>query len=214
MHERGLLKVKDGRVSADQNVCGVALEKAAVRFCVRFDQGIDANILSQGAATCTNSRIWLDKSVQKSFIDYYASVPANKDLCYFTGDRTRITTLLPKMIRYDGDDAKLISSNDSASFTYRGRFLTKDKDSGSNETLSIGYETAQKIHNALKWIIRRQGYTRDGVCVVTWESDLTDIPQYYRGAKFYLMNLRLKVLIPTIPPQETLTWPWRDTLKI
>ncbi|MEG1524332.1 MAG: type I-C CRISPR-associated protein Cas8c/Csd1 [Clostridia bacterium] len=182
MNKRGLLNVKDGRVSADQNVCGEVLEKAAVRFCVRFDQGIGANILSQGAATCTDSRIWLDKSVQKSFIDYYASVPANKDLCYFTGDRTRITTLLPKKIRYDGDGAKLISSNDSANFTYRGRFLTKDKDSGSNEALTIGYEMAQKIHNALKWIIRRQGYTRDGVCVVTWESDLTDIPQYYRGA--------------------------------
>jgi CRISPR-associated protein Csd1 len=55
-------------------------------------------------------------------------------------------------------------------FTYRGRFKTKDKDSGYNEAMSIGYETSQKIHNALKWIIRRQGYVRGGLCIVTWES--------------------------------------------
>jgi CRISPR-associated protein Csd1 len=178
----GILKNKNGRVSAEQKVCGEVLEKAAVRFCVMSEQVIDVNALSHGSATSADSRIWLDKSVQKSFVDYYASVSSDNDLCYFTGDITRITSLLPKKIRYDGDGAKLISSNDSTNFAYRGRFLTKDEDSGYNEAVSIGYETAQKIHNALKWIIRRQGHTRDGVCVVTWETDLRNMPQYYRGS--------------------------------
>lgn len=126
----GLLKTKNGRVTAEQKVCGEVLEKAAARFCVMCDYKINASILSQGYVTRVESRIWLDKSVQKSFVDYYASVSADKNLCYFTGDKTRITSLLPKKIRYDGDGAKLISSNDDTNFTYRGRFQTKDKDSG------------------------------------------------------------------------------------
>ena len=60
--------------------------------------------------------------------------------------------------------------------------MTKDKNIGYNEALSVGYETSQKIHNALKWIIRRQGFIRDGVCLVTWESTLKELPQFYESA--------------------------------
>lgn len=60
--------------------------------------------------------------------------------------------------------AKLISSNDKDNFTYRGRFATKE------EAFAIGNETSQKVHNALKWIIRRQGGTYDTMVFVTWET--------------------------------------------
>ena len=56
-----------------------------------------------------------------------------------------------KKIRNEGDGAKLISANDSQNFTYRGRFITKE------EAFAVGNETSQKLHNALKWIIRKQG---------------------------------------------------------
>ena len=45
----------------------------------------------------------------------------------------------------------MISSNDKTNFTYRGRF----HDVG--EAYTISYEASQKIHNALKWLIERQG---------------------------------------------------------
>ena len=63
-----------------------------------------------------------------------------------------------------GDGAKLISSNDKDNFTYRGRFATKE------EAFAIGNETSQKVHNALKWIIRRQGGTYDTMVFATWET--------------------------------------------
>ena len=69
---------------------------------------------------------------------------------------------IPKKIRNEGDGAKLISSNDSQNFTYRGRFVSKE------EAFAVGNETSQKIHNALKWIIRKQGTFFDTLAVVTW----------------------------------------------
>ena len=156
--------------SDKKKIQGARIDKAFVRFRV-FGDGI--------GETAT----WLNENVQQNFIKYYLSMSTNTDLCYFTGTHELVAKTNPVKIRGEWDTkASLISSNDNANFTYRGRFLTKDKDSGYNEAISIGYETSQKIHNALKWIIRRQGYTRDGVCVVTWESDLADMPQYFRGA--------------------------------
>ena len=32
------------------------------------------------------------------------------------------------------------------------------------------------MHNALKWIIRKQGYSFDTLKLVTWQSDMVEIP--------------------------------------
>ncbi len=40
----------------------------------------------------------------------------------------------------------------------------------------IGSETSQKIHNALKWIIRKQGHHYDTLTMVTWESNMLQMP--------------------------------------
>ena len=53
-----------------------------------------------------------------------------------------------------------------------GRFLTKE------QAFSIGGESSQKIHNALKWIIRRQGVSFDTLTMVTWESNLQPMPRW------------------------------------
>ena len=77
-----------------------------------------------------------------------------------------------KKIRNEGDGAKLISSNDSQNFTYRGRFVSKE------EAFAVGNETSQKIHNALKWIIRKQGTFFDTLAIVTWESNRLSMPRW------------------------------------
>ena len=77
-----------------------------------------------------------------------------------------------KKIRNEGDGAKLISSNNSQNFTYRGRFVSKE------EAFAVGNETSQKIHNALKWIIRKQGTFFDTLAVVTWESHRLSMPRW------------------------------------
>lgn len=182
--KHGILTVDEGGLaSSKQKINGDELPKATVRIRVRMGNiKDDAAGLLIDHDNSHDSAIWLDKTVQRSFIDFYASLQATKDLCYLSGDITRTSTLHPKKIRYDGDGAKLISANDDENFTYRGRFNTKDKKSGFNEALSIGYETSQKAHNALKWIIRRQGYTRDGVCVVSWETALSKLPFFFQSA--------------------------------
>ena len=142
---------------------------------------VDADILAD-SDHIYDSAVWLDKTVQQSFISYYASVPKLSGLCYMSGTYGRLAKDNPVKIRHKGDQTKLISANDDSNFSYRGRFNTRDKKTGYNEALSIGYEASQKSHNALKWIIRRQGFTRDGVCVATWENTLNSLPNFYESA--------------------------------
>ncbi len=181
--EHGIITLDEkGLASSKQKINGDELPKATVRFRVRTRKTVDASAMLNDADNVYDSAIWLDKTVQQSFIDFYASLQATEDLCYLSGEITRTSSLHPKKIRYDGDGTKLISANDDENFSYRGRFNTKDKKTGFNEALSIGYKTSQKAHNALKWIIRRQGFTRGGVYVVTWESTLNDLPAFYERA--------------------------------
>ncbi|MEA4815337.1 MAG: type I-C CRISPR-associated protein Cas8c/Csd1 [Lachnospiraceae bacterium] len=159
-------------MSDRKKVQGTRIEKAFVRFRVYLDQ-----------AQQNDTSVWLDKDVQHSFISYYLSTTKQSDICFLTGNIVLTAKTNPVKIRGEWDTkASLISSNDDKNFTYRGRFKTKDKKSGYNEAMSIGYETSQKIHNALKWIIRRQGYVCDGLCIVAWESSLNNIPHFYDDA--------------------------------
>src|SRR5699024_971261 len=73
-------------------------------------------------------------------------------------------------IRHAGDKAKLISGNDESGLTYRGRF-TK-----SSEVASIGYDISQKAHNALKWLIQKQGNLIDNRMFLIWGNDGEDVP--------------------------------------
>lgn len=113
-----------------------------------------------------DSRIWLDKDLHTSFQNFYNSCrKENIDLCYMTGERTQITYSFPKSIRYDGEEAKIISSNDTEGYTFRGRLQKKE------EAISIGYEASYKAHNMLKYLIRNQGYRKKyGIDLVVWQN--------------------------------------------
>lgn len=130
--------------------------KAFVRFIVR--QKMSEQI--------TEEACWKDQSLQECFLAYYRSCQKESELDYVTGHWEAPTYLHPQKIRNEGDGAKLISSNDEANYTFRGRFLNKE------QAFVIGSETSQKIHNALKWIIRKQGHNYDTLTMVTWESNM------------------------------------------
>ncbi|GBF74457.1 type I-C CRISPR-associated protein Cas8c/Csd1 [Paenibacillus sp. 598K] len=106
--------------------------------------------------------VWRDTEVYDSFIRYYGTTLCEEDLCYVSGERVPTTERHARRIRHAGDNAKLISSNDSSGFTYRGRFLT------AGEAASMGYEVSQKAHNALKWLINRQGKVIDQRVFLVW----------------------------------------------
>ncbi|MCD7922413.1 MAG: type I-C CRISPR-associated protein Cas8c/Csd1 [Clostridiales bacterium] len=156
----GILKCenKTGKLEEKIKISGIAQEDAFVRFCVNY---VD---LSKSNET------WKDCSLYEGFIGYNRSRMNNIQLCYATGKKCLVTYKHPHKIRNSGDKAKLISANDESGFTYRGRFKNKE------ETISVGYEASQKMHNALKWLIARQGMSFGTMTVVAWTQTLEKLP--------------------------------------
>ncbi|MED3652607.1 type I-C CRISPR-associated protein Cas8c/Csd1 [Heyndrickxia sporothermodurans] len=116
------------------------------------------------------THVWKDQDMYKSFIQFYNDLLSDNDLCFVTGKSLPSTERHANKIRNAADKAKLISANDTSGFTYRGRF------NKSNEVASISYEASQKAHNALKWLINRQGKIVDQRVFLVWENNGQRIP--------------------------------------
>jgi len=106
--------------------------------------------------------LWSDPSVWDSWALYYASLKSVKGLCFVTGEETFLADQHPAKIRNSGDSAKLISSNDTSGFTFRGRFTTAD------EACGVSFKVTQKAHSALRWLIDRQGRRGPERSFVAW----------------------------------------------
>lgn len=128
--------------------------------------------------SCSDSSI-MDQSLQNKWIGYSESLKAKKEFCFVTGVFHFLADSHPAKLRNAGDKAKLISSNDTSGFTYRGRF-TED-----SQVAALGFEITQKAHSALRWLIARQGkvfYTKSGgqtkprLAIVAWAVSGADIP--------------------------------------
>lgn len=117
------------------------------------------------------TKTWKDHEMYESFIRFYSSQLGNKDLCYVTGRSLPRTDKHANKIRNAADKAKLISANDKSGFTFRGRFNL------SQEAASISYEVSQKAHNALKWLINRQGKIVDERVFLVWGNREMDLPE-------------------------------------
>ena len=120
----------------------------------------------------SDTPLWLDPEVWDSYIGYYARQQGEEDICYATGRVMPCSEMSPAKIRGTGDKAKLVSSNDSSGFTYRGRFET------ATQAVRIGYDTTQKAHNVLKWLIARQGFHCGDLCYVAWGTHDEKLPGY------------------------------------
>ena len=107
-------------------------------------------------------------AVQHSFIDFYNTKLQDDDLCFVTGKCSQVRKDMPIKFVILQTKPNLISGNDTSGFTFRGRFNT------SNEVAGISYEVSQKSHNALKWLINRQGKDIDGRVVLVWGNDKLD----------------------------------------
>lgn len=121
------------------------------------------------------SRVWRDASLWQSWAAYYLESRQNSGFCYVAGKNAAITTIHPKYIRREGDGAKLISSNDTNGFTFRGRFLNGE------QACTIGLETSQQAHYALQWLISRQGYKKGDLAIVAWAVSGAQVPQPMDG---------------------------------
>ncbi|WP_340002197.1 type I-C CRISPR-associated protein Cas8c/Csd1 [Oceanobacillus sp. FSL K6-0127] len=120
--------------------------------------------------------VWKDKDMYQSFIDFYNERLGDEDVDFVTGETVPSTERHANKIRHAADKAKLISANDTSGFTFRGKFKT------SKEAAGISYEVSQKAHNALKWLIHRQGKTIDNRVFLIWGNDNEDVPDFAEDA--------------------------------
>ena len=143
----------------------------------------------------SDSAVWTDRSIQESFIRFYKSQndEAEKEISYISGNRDIPATQHLKGVFPFAGNAKIISSNDTTNFTYRGRF------NDSKEALSVSYLDSQKAHNALKWVIANQGVSIGGRLFVCWNPQGAETP---------------KLLLPIFQDNETNKNPseYRDAL--
>ena len=116
------------------------------------------------------SSTWQDGALIEAWIKYYQERQTKRGYCMVTGEERALSLQHPAKLRHGGDKAKLISSNDTTGYTFRGRFLDSD------EAASVGFEVTQKAHNALRWLIARQAYRNDDQVVVSWSVGGKPVP--------------------------------------
>ncbi|MCE3045734.1 type I-C CRISPR-associated protein Cas8c/Csd1 [Legionella sp. 16cNR16C] len=142
-----------------------------------------------------NSNTWTDESLQESWISFCSLAECSKGVCYITGEVKALAINHPAKLRNTGDKAKLISANDSTGYTYRGRFINEQEASG------ISFEVTQKAHNALRWLISRQGQKNDNQVFVAWAISGNSIPAPFQGT-YELMPDDLEDLQPVETLEE------------
>ncbi len=107
--------------------------------------------------------VYEDREMQKKYAEYYLnSSEFPTGLCMMSGNKEKLASQHLKGVSNFAGNAKIISSNDSSNFTYRGRFA-KD-----NEALTMGYISSQKAHNMLKWLVSNEGVSLGNRRMVCW----------------------------------------------
>lgn len=131
-----------------------------------------------------DSAVWKDIELQRDWADFNAMSQTKPGLCLSSGCLAPLAENHPKRLRHGGDGAKLISSNDTNGFTFRGRFRE------ASEAYGLSSTATQKAHNALRWLIARQGTKNGDQVVVAWSVQSADAPrvlvdswQFFRDAE-------------------------------
>lgn len=154
-----LILNEDDMLDGKSKIAGIDQTEAFVRF-----------VVEESGDELDESCVWKDSTLYESFIRFYTSSFVNEELCYASGKYMFCSDKHPSKIRHTGDKAKLISSNDTSGLIYRGRFDKKE------EANSVSYEISQKSHNALKWLIKKQGFNIGEMVFVAWGTSSISIP--------------------------------------
>ena len=123
-----------------------------------------------------DARLWKNHNVHRSWQRFIAKQAKEATLCMVTGEALAPAANHPKRIRHGADGAKLISSNDSSGFTFRGRFELPEQAYG------VGSPTTQKAHNALRWLLARPGYKNGDQAIVAWAVSGQSVPALVAGS--------------------------------
>jgi len=98
------------------------------------------------------TKVWENEEVFNAWHQYYLRRIASSSLDYVSGKERPTAKFHPKKISSASANAKLVSEpSDEYFYTFRGKF------SDSSEAVSIGYETSQKAHQFLRYLINDRG---------------------------------------------------------
>lgn len=171
---------ENGRIDEGVKIEGISQADGFVRFRIQ-----DEAVMGLG-------EIWKEPAVYDNYIEFILSGYEEKRLDYITGEPIPCSDKQPSKIRNSGDKSKLISANDNSGFTYRGRFSLKE------EAVSVGYVPSQKAHSALRWLIERQGYRKYGMCIVTWNPEDEEVPDWFGDELFEMDDTDEKDHLPEL----------------
>ncbi|MFK4567282.1 type I-C CRISPR-associated protein Cas8c/Csd1 [Enterococcus sp. UD-01] len=110
--------------------------------------------------------VWEDKNIMNNYINFYMPNLKNRELDYITGEYSLLYDKHASII----GKKKLISENQKQPFAFLGRF------SDISQVVSVGYEVSTKGHNALKWLIKKQGRIIDSRIFLTWSQRGSKVP--------------------------------------
>lgn len=142
---------------------------------MKFDAGsamVRWKVLLPGEL-CTE--VWKSERLTESWNEFVLSRQQKLGMCYITGKEAPVAENHPANIRFPGDKAKLISSNDTSCFTFRGRFVNAE------EACTVSYDVSQKAHAALRWLLERQGIRNDSQFIVSWAVSNAKVPDICAG---------------------------------
>jgi CRISPR-associated protein Csd1 len=104
----------------------------------------------------SQTKVWEDERFFDAWHQYYSAGKTEKQdtqsLDYISGTFQPLATSHPKKISNGSANSKLVSDNDDKNYTFRGKFRK------SSEAVSIGYETTQKAHQFLRYLINDRGH--------------------------------------------------------
>lgn len=173
----GVLKEEDGKLKWNGRSENKPADAAGtfVRFCVEKNLG---------------DKIECNQNLEliNAYITYDAKKYTHKRMCFVSGKVVPVTYKHPAKIRYSGDAPKLISSNDTTGYTYRGRFQRAE------DAFAIGYEISHKAHSALRWLIANQGIRNGEQTIVAWAVNNKKIPSIFSDT--YDLKCEIKFIDP------------------
>ena len=171
--EQGILRTSWDNLLGETPPMFKMLTKKKVGTEMVQDQGEALVCWSVNTPGEPQSETWTDRGLQKAWGQYLANQPQGIGLCYVTGKEIPLANRHPAKLRHSGDRAKLISANDHSGYTFRGRFTDKK----AQQACGVGSEVTQKAHNALSWLIARQGIRSSDQVFVCWAVSGKEIPK-------------------------------------
>lgn len=128
--------------------------------------------------------VWEDQQLIDDWVAFDQKQNGKTGFCMVTGRNVRLAQNHPRFLRNSSDGAKIVSANDFDGYTFKGRF-TDVKSSYEKQVCSVGFDVSQKAHNALRWLIARQGYRSgnrdDEQVVVSWVVSGKRVPDLFRN---------------------------------